>query len=91
MNVKMPSIKSVARELVGLKRWCEPGDDESIDVRLQVYDNGSWCVHSGDSSYDQDHRGHWGCGGLTTRSNCYDVARDLIDQCAESAAMTSDE
>lgn len=85
VKVRMPSIKSVARELRGYKSYLEKGGD--ADVRLQVMDDGGWCVHMGDASYDQDHRGFWGASGLTRSTNCVELARELIDQCADHAAQ----
>lgn len=96
--MRMPSIKAVAAEL----RRCKPrkGDypderdpeqSDVIDVRLQVYEAGDWAVHTGDSSYDQDHRGFWGASSLSPTSNCREVAIDLIDQCADHAAQCGEE
>lgn len=92
MATKMPSVAKVAAYL----RLCKGGigpefqDEEGnvgIDVRLQVYPNGEWAIRTGDSSYDQDHRGYWGASFLSPRSNCRELAADLIDQCAEHAAQ----
>lgn len=92
--MKFPSIAAVASELRHVKTYChceEPvqGDDDSgwADVRLQVMESG-WSVHSGDSSYDQDHRGYWGTSSLDRRSNCRDVARDLIEEAKNHYAET---
>lgn len=69
----------------------EPGcDTPAIDVRLQVYFDGSWCYHTGDVSYDQDHRGCWGCGSVSPDDNAGDLtwlAKRLINECAEAAVM----
>ncbi len=69
-------------------------DDEDspgyTDVRLQVH-NGSWYYHTGDSSYDQDHRGFWGASSISrgcSWSEARYVARDLIEQAAEDFACT---
>lgn len=57
------------------------GDETpGFDVRLQVHD-GSWSLHTGDASYDQDHRGYWGAGFLTEGDgDCRELAQDLIDE-----------
>lgn len=63
------------------------GDGPSIDVRIQVDADGSWSLHTGDSQYDQDHRGHWGASSVSPDdgdSTLEDTARDLIDQALES-------
>lgn len=82
---KMPGIKDVALVLSERKHWI--GQGQECEVRLQVYDDGGWAVRTGDSSYDQDHRGYWGSSYLTRRTNCRELARDLIDECAEHAAQ----
>lgn len=88
-SVRFPSIKDVASGLAGIKRSL--GDDiPETDVRLQVMSDGMWCIHSGDSSYDQDHRGHWGESSIDRKSNCRDLARDLIEQAKEHAAQDKD-
>ena len=68
------------------------GEFPSCDVRLQVYaGGGGWDLHSGDSSYDQDHRGYWGSSSVTGhRFNSTDTARDLIEQCKEMHAQGED-
>jgi hypothetical protein len=68
----------------------DPRDSDSaagIDLRLQVH-GGSWSLHTGDSQYDQDHRGAWGVGFLPwERSNLTELARELIEDALESYAM----
>jgi hypothetical protein len=92
-KIKFPKISSVARELRDAKAYIEaPASDEEagwMDVRLQVMEDGSWGIHTGDASYDLDHRGHWGASSLSRRSNCTEVARDLIEQARESYAMSA--
>jgi hypothetical protein len=86
-KVRMPAIKDVAAALKARKHWCREADDGWLDVRLQVTDGGEWAVRTGDSSYDLDHRGYWGCGSLSPRTNCRELAADLIGQCADDAAQ----
>lgn len=83
---KMPTIKDVASALSGHKKQLNSECPET-DVRLQVYGDGGWAIRIGDSSYDLDHRGYWGSSFLTRWSNCRELARELIDQCEEDAAM----
>lgn len=55
------------------------------DIRLQVKSDG-WQIHTGDSSYDQDHRGAWGASSVErkqTKRDCRDTAADLINQIRE--------
>ena len=88
--MKFPSIADVANALRDVNRDLDPRDfpdDEWCDVRLQVYPNGDWAIRVGDSSYDLDHRGYWGCGSLNGRRfNSADMARDLIEQAKEQKA-----
>ena len=67
----------------------ERGEDSAgQDVRLQVWEDGKWAVHVCSPDFDQDHRGYWGASLLSyDRQNLTDLARDLIDQCAEAIAM----
>jgi len=53
-----------------------------------------WSVHTGDSSYDQDHRGFWGSTSVTfigdpdgDTLDAAEVADDLIGEAMESAAI----
>jgi hypothetical protein len=76
-----PSIKALAKVLVRAKRdSLEPANDWTVDVRLQVHEEGGWALRTGDSSYDQDHRGYWGSSVLARSSNCTELARELINQ-----------
>jgi hypothetical protein len=54
----------------------------SYPVRLQVVD-GDWTLHSGDNSFDTDHRGTWGYGyayyGMT-KTAIKELARELINE-----------
>ena len=72
----------------------EPDEPPFIDVRLQYHD-GAWFYHSGDSSYDQDHRGHWGCSRVgmidpddDNRELMNQIAQDMVDQALYSLAMS---
>ena len=57
-------------------------DEGGIDVRLRYHD-GQFSLLSGDSSYDQDHHGHWGCSSVTDDMDAdtlSGIAIDLHDQ-----------
>lgn len=88
--IRFPSIATVASVLRDINDSIR-GDSaitDGTDVRLQVYENGEWSVHSGSSDYDQDHRGYWGAGSVPgKRFNSEDTARDLIEQAREEYAM----
>jgi hypothetical protein len=84
--MKFPSIKDVASRLREINRAVskqDEGEDDYCDIRLQVYEDGTWFVRWGDSSYDLDHRGYWGSScvpGCGKRFNSQMVARELISQ-----------
>lgn len=82
--MKFPSIKDVAESLAYVKRTSVIDGD--LDVRLQVMPDGDWAIRTGSSDYDQDHRGYWGASGIDRRTNCRDLARELIDQAKDHAA-----
>lgn len=92
MRQQFPVIAEIALALRNLNSRVET----ECDVRLQVYetteDNDTYCVWAiryGDSSFDLDHRGYWGCScipginiktGKGKRFDSKDVARDLLEQ-----------
>ncbi|KKL18918.1 hypothetical protein LCGC14_2470740, partial [marine sediment metagenome] len=89
--MRFPKINDVASELRDINKGdLEPEDaDEGIDVRLQVYSNGSWAVRWGSSDYDQDHSGFWGASSVPGNNRRFDskeIARDLIDQARDAFA-----
>jgi hypothetical protein len=57
------------------------------DVRLQIRESGSWHVHYGDSSYDQDHSGVWGAGSVPLRGrfDSLSLAKKLWNQACDQA------
>ena len=67
----------------------EHGETPSVDVRLQWYNN-QWQIHTGDSSYDTDHRGYWGASGIQIDTDYKKLADDLIDQVEMSMAEGGD-
>ena len=96
-GIDRPSIAELTNEVYGYGRWLkdsfdpaditELGDDEpGGGIRLQL--NDGWSVHHGDSSYDQDHRGAWGCGWVRSgisKADARYVATDLISQAMDAA------
>ena len=97
-KTRLPSIANVRSELFahwkylrrnfGRSEFEERGEDfAGQDVRLQVWEDGRWAVHVCSPDYDQDHRGYWGASYLSyDRQNLTDLARDLINQCADALA-----
>ncbi len=82
------AVRAYAQELATYNPQ-DLDDDEgnpSGDIRLQVSDDG-WAVHTGDSSYDQDHRGFWGASSVEpNQSDCRSIARDLLEQAKDDYA-----
>lgn len=91
MKTYFPSITAVTHELTIARFQCDDCDDDGmVDVRLQVFpDSGAFNVHIGDASFDTDHHGVWGSSALVIRGrqNMRELARDLISQCRDSAAL----
>lgn len=97
-NVKMPSessvlsmLRSICNDIERSKRQDE--EDETLDVRLQVLNDGSWRINYGDASYDTDHHGYWGATRIGPDDSAAELraaAADLISQ-ADDAAAQDDE
>lgn len=87
-----PTVEELAKVLDALKGYIgdgfvdEEGNVSMAHVRLQVTEAG-WTYHTGDSSYDQDHRGWWGAGFLSRDTDCARLAEDLIGQAQDQCAM----
>ena len=37
----------------------QDGETRMMEMRLQIHDDNTWSIHTGDPQYDQDHRGLW--------------------------------
>ena len=94
-----PTVQEIAEALAHVPACVEPEMIEqgenvaSIDVRLQVLGDGTWSVHTGDASYDQDHRGYWSCGCVVAEDTPEDLmalAKDLREQALESCYECGD-
>lgn len=96
-------IKSV-RDSLHVEDFAPEGADASFDVdmgeewcdvrlNVQVADDAEsyvYSVLSGDSSFDQDHRGFWGSGCIRPDSDdvqLTETARELVDQVLEHVAQ----
>ncbi len=71
----------------------ETGERYSMDVRLRVASDG-WYLHTGDSSYDTDHRGLWGSLSVsrrdtlaTLRETAASMIREALDQWYETSGV----
>ena len=68
----------------------DPDSEPSIDVRLRYHED-AFSTYTGDSSFDQDHRGFWGdysVGPDLEIDDAFDIAEDLLDQVIESASQS---
>lgn len=70
-------------------------DPDATDVRLQVrtWRGNDWAIRTGDSSYDQDHRGFWGASRISPydTDHCIgETALDLVNQALEHAAQSEE-
>lgn len=63
-GVPIPRTADLIKDIRGIleenRRLGVFGEDDTIDLRLQVHANGNWALHAGDPQYDTDHRGFWG-------------------------------
>lgn len=59
-------------------------EEEPLEIRLQV-DDYSWNIKTGDSSFDQSHKGYWGFGFANKGDNAKDLAEGLIENLMEDA------
>lgn len=65
---------------------CKCGAIRSVVVRLVLRPEGDVELLSGDSQYDQDHRGHWGASSVASDTDTAELAEDLISQVLEDLA-----
>lgn len=83
--MRFPSIADVATNLREINREVD-SDDDGVDVRLCVDNDGTWTVRWGLVDYDPEHSLMCGASsvpGSNRRFNSRDVAKDLIEQCKE--------
>lgn len=92
MGFRLPSIKSVAAQL----RAVNANVEGECDVRLCVWEDGVWCVRWGDVQYDSSHSSYCGAAsvpgvvnGKVQSFDARDLARTLIEECAEQRAMAT--
>jgi hypothetical protein len=92
-------LESLAKDLANISEFdiepCTADDDDdpydggrSVDVRLR-YHSGSFSLNSGDSSYDQDHRGDWGASSVgpdLSQSDAMTLAEELLEEVLDSVA-----
>lgn len=88
--MRLPSATAVTTCLRNIRALIRSHDDvPTCDVRLQVYQDGDWSVRWGDSQYDLDHRGYWGCSSISpgdADSDLVEVAQYLLRQVEDDMA-----
>jgi hypothetical protein len=92
---KLPSIAEISRLLVALKKdiaddyRCTDDPDDTTPgmlVTIGASPNGSWSYQTGDNSFTGGAYGHrhWGLCYLNRRSNSRELAREAINEIADS-------
>lgn len=91
------TVDALTAELIAHRNWLRENfphdgsiEELSYDVRLQVHPDGTWTLNTGDSSYDQDHRGFWSSSSIACSDDderCREIARSLIGDTWEHCAM----
>ncbi len=72
----------VAAFLAEVKAMLTPENPET-DVRLRVFEDGSYTTHFGAPDFDLDHRGYWGASSVTyrtTQAGLIGIAQELISE-----------
>ncbi len=92
-GVPLPSQSDVAKDIRGIlaqsRRLGVFKDEDNVDIRLRVHDNGDWTMHAGDASYDTDHRGHWGSAVISegeSDASINEIATALLGEVIEAIA-----
>jgi len=91
---KLPTIQEIKSLLISLKqnidndfRASDDPDDNvpGMQVTVGADETGDWSYQTGDNSYSGGayHYPFWGVISLYRRSNCRDLAKDIIDQISE--------
>ncbi len=82
--MEFPTRKEVVEVLRHYKRqW-----NGELEVRLQVTEDGNWCLWTGDPQCDTDHTGYWSSGTLDRSTNCWDLAEELLEEVKEDEAQS---
>ena len=61
-----------------------------LDVRLQLFGDDSWAIHTGDAQYDTDHRGDWADDFLVENISfpeALSLAAEMLDMALDSRAV----
>ena len=58
------------------------------DFRVQLFEF-TWTLNTGDASYDQDHRGLWGAGSVSSEDDDQTIGQALRDAISEVTFQAS--
>ena len=92
----MPTIKEISSLLVSLKAYIQDdfraSDDDTLpgmQITIGYTPDGSWDLQTGDNSFSGCAYGHpiWSVNALYRRSNCYDIAREIVNDLKDQVAM----
>ena len=98
MKTKAPAIKELAETLKGLKptidndfrAYDDQGEEDrpSMLVTIGCDNRGNWDYQTGDTQFIGGAYGfrHWAQCELTRRSNCLELARELVAEIKDSQA-----
>jgi hypothetical protein len=89
MGFRFPGIREVASRL----RLINESAEGETDVRLCIWDDGTWCLNTGDVQYDTAHATYCEAGmvpgvidGKVQRFDARQLAKELLDGCQEQRA-----
>ncbi len=89
--MKFPAIAEIALSLLDIQKLSET---EVVEVRLQLFKDSTWRIHTGLSDYDLDHHGFWGGSAITremTEQDLQGIAQELIEQATEDFHQRDEE
>ncbi len=84
-------VKLEAKRLAAQAKEGDNPEDLYIEVRLQVYDEGGWQLHTGSTQYDDDHTGFWGNDHVGPDSDLREIAEGLIEEARDYAYIYGEE
>lgn len=96
VKVKFPTVAQLVAlfeaELADFAKLKSTRQGDALEVRLQCTAS-RWKLHTGDPSYDTDHKGHWGASQISPDDDetaLREIAADMIEQVRDSVAQTEE-
>jgi len=87
-KIQLPTLGELTAELIRVKRYTFPDPDvEEVQVTLGFDDEG-YALQTGCNQFEGVAYGYrnWAVSEIWRRSNCREVARDLLSQASEVSA-----